>query len=209
MYDYDDTTPWSAATTSLASWVVPEAEEATPGTRPEIVPLSGEEPPPPSGGTVRDDFGAVTFDNNDGTASWTGDWVEYDVMGAGPSGGNVDIYGGELWMCDQPDSGTQPSLAREVDLSGATTATLSFDFRTESGVDWNDAVVVEVSGDGGNSYTVLETFTGITGATAGTRTYDISGFISANTRIRFRVTNLYGGYYEHFVLDYVQVEYSG
>jgi hypothetical protein len=159
--------------------------------------------------TVRDDFGAVSYSNNDGTAGWTGDWVEYDVVGTGPEAGNVDIYGGELWLCDQPDSGTQPSLAREVDLSGATSATLRFDFRTESGVDWNDAVVVEVSGDGGNSYTVLETFTDISGATSGTRAYDISGFISANTRVRFRVTNLYGGSNEHFVLDYVQIEYSG
>jgi hypothetical protein len=65
-----------------------------------------------------------------------------------------------------------------------------------------------VSGDGGNSYQVLETFTGISGATGGERKYDISGFISADTRIRFRVTSYYGGYYEHFVLDYVQVEYT-
>jgi hypothetical protein len=193
------------------TWVLPEAEEATPQPRPDTTPTPEPTPTPtpdPVSETVRDEFNAVSWNNNDGTASWTGGWIEDDVAGAGPSAGNVDVYGGELWLCDRPDTNTQPSLAREVDLSGAGTATLSFGFRTESGVDWDDAVVVEVSADGGASYTTLETFTEIVGETSESRDYDISAYISANTRVRFRVTNLYGGYWEDFVLDYVQVAFQ-
>ncbi|MBC8446939.1 MAG: S8 family serine peptidase, partial [Chloroflexi bacterium] len=167
-----------------------------------------------SGGTetVRDEFNAVSYSNNDGTQSWSGDWVEDDpeVGGEGPSAGQVRIVDGELRLDDQPDTGGEPSVGREVDLSGGVTAaTFSFDFRTSWGVDWDDAIAVEVSSDGGANYTVLETFTGIWGATWGSRSFDISGYISADTMIRFRVANKYGGSDEFFFADNIQIEYVG
>ena len=163
-------------------------------------------PPPVPTQSVRDEFNAVSFANNDGTALWEGDWTEYDVAGAGPGAGNVDVTDGEMRLRDMPDTGTQPSLAREVDLSDATTATFSFDYRTTVGVDNDDAVAVEVSSDGGASYTLIETFTGISGETSGSRLHNLSNFISADTVIRFRVSNKYGASSEYFVVDNVQIE---
>ena len=98
-------------------------------------------------------------------------------------------------------------MARTADLSEAVSATFSFDFYTTSGVDTSDRIAVEVSSDGGASYTLLETLEGYSGATNGTRSYDISGFASATTTIRFRVAELYGGSDEWFVVDNVQIEY--
>ena len=159
--------------------------------------------------TVRDDFSTRAWGNNDGSANWVGDWIEVDGSSVGPTNGNVWITGGgELRLEDRPNTGGQPSAAREVDLTGAVAATLSFDWRTTGGVDASDAVVVEVSSNGGASWTVLETFTGIVGSASGSRSYDIAAFAAADTRIRLRVTNLYGGSNESFRLDFVEVLYS-
>jgi hypothetical protein len=163
----------------------------------------------PVSGTVGDEFNAVSFSNNDGSVAWATNWIEVDGNGAGPAAGNVLISGGELSLDDNPNTGGQPSLARQADLSSAASATLSFDFRTDTGVDTSDSVVVEVSDNGGSSWTPLEDFTGFTGANSGTRSYDISTFMAANTQIRFRVNNLYGGSNEHFFVDNIQIEYCG
>ena len=41
--------------------------------------------------TVRDNFVDRLYSNNDGTVNWSGDWVEVDGQGGGPTGGNVWI----------------------------------------------------------------------------------------------------------------------
>ena len=159
--------------------------------------------------TVRDDFSTRAWNNNDGSVNWVGDWIEVDGSSIGPTNGNVWITGGgELRLEDRPNTGGQPSAAREVDLTGAVAATFSFDWRTTSGVDASDAIVAEVSSNGGASWTVLETFTGIVGSASGSRSYDIAAFASASTRVRLRVTNLYGGSNESFRLDFAEVAYT-
>ncbi|MCB1877244.1 MAG: RICIN domain-containing protein, partial [Chromatiales bacterium] len=158
----------------------------------------------------KDTFSRFSYNNNDGPDAWTGPWTEYDVAGAGPTSGNVLVGSNyKLWLDDNPDTGTQPSAARTADLSGMDTATLSFDYETHSGVDTNDAVVVEISSDGGASYTVLETFTGFSGAKYGSRSYDVSAYISSQTTIRFRVSQNYGGSYETFKVDNVKLAGEG
>lgn len=159
--------------------------------------------------TVRDDFSSRTYGNNDGTVNWSGDWIEVDAAGSGPTGGNVWITnGGELRLEDRPNTGGEPSLEREANLSGAASAIFSFNWRTTGGVDPADAVTIEVSADGGTSWSTLEVFTGYSGANSGSRAYDISAFIASNTRVRARVSNLYGGWGESFRLDFVEIAYT-
>ncbi|MGB3904703.1 MAG: S8 family peptidase [Anaerolineae bacterium] len=159
--------------------------------------------------TVRDEFNTASYGGNDGTTAWEGEWVENDAAGVGPAAGNVQIVEGELWLHDNPDTGTQPSMAREVDLSSEVTgATLSFDFSTGAGVEaYEDRIAVDVSSDGGASYTVLEIIDTINAAASGSRKYDISAHISADTMIRFRVFDRYGGPDEYFAVDNVQIDY--
>ena len=159
---------------------------------------------------VRDDFDGVSFSNNDGPDNWSGAWIEVDpeAGGAGPSAGQVRIAGGYVRLDDYPNTGGHPSVAREVDLSGATTATLRFDFDTSSGVDYDDAVTVEISSDGGANYSTLEVITGITGTTWQARSFDITAFASSETRVRFRVSNKYGGSNEYFFMNFVEIESS-
>ena len=157
---------------------------------------------------VRDDFEIKSFSNNDGPDNWSGDWIENDPEsgGAGPLAGQVQVHDGLLTLDDYPNTGGEPSAAREVDLEGAATASLSFTFATTSGVDTDDAVTVEISNDGGATWSTLEVLTGIYGAVKEERNYDISAFISSETQVRFRVSNKYGGSNELFCLFYVEIE---
>ncbi|MFN8490571.1 MAG: S8 family peptidase [Caldilineaceae bacterium] len=160
--------------------------------------------------SVYDYFDTSLFSNNGGTENWSTNWIENDPAsgGSGPSVGRVQLTGGSLRMNDAPDTGGQPSVAREANLSGAGSAKLHIVFATSYGVDPSDAVVVEVSRDGGATYTLLDTLTGITGATEQTRNYDISRFISANTRVRFRVNANYEMSDEYFDLYVVGIDYD-
>jgi len=143
--------------------------------------------------TVRDDFEDRSYSNNDGTADWVGDWIEDDVDGPGPTDGNVQIRNnGRLRLRERPDTGTEPSLAREANLLGATIATLNFDWDLRR-VETDDSVVIEISSNGGPDWTVLEDFTGLTGTKSGSRSFDITAFAAVDTQIRFRVNNGYDG----------------
>ena len=161
--------------------------------------------------TVRDNFEVRQWNNNDGTVNWSGNWIEVDGASTPPSPTNGNVWitnGGELRVEDQPNTGGQPSAARQVNLAGATSATLSFDWRTTNGVDNSDSVIVEVSANGGASWTTLENFTGLSGSNSGSRAYNITPYAAANTQVRIRVNNLYGGGGESFRLEFIEIDYQ-
>ena len=111
-------------------------------------------------------------------------------------------------MADRPDSGTQPSLAREVDLSSAIAAKLSFDYHTTTGVDASDAVIIEISSDGGATYTPLQTYTGIVGEFWSSGHFDISAFVSARPEFASRLRAIMEVTSKNFIIDNVQVAYA-
>ncbi len=89
---------------------------------------------------------------------------------------------------------------------------VSFDFASGSGVDAlvapassGDSIAFEVSSNGGTSYTVLEEFADISGAVTGSRSYDVTDFIAANTRFRFHITMRYAAVNEYYEVDNFQV----
>ncbi len=159
---------------------------------------------------MRDEFTSSSFENSQGTASWATPWWENDPLanGAGPLLGQVQVVNGALRLDDAPDTGGQPSAARIADLSSASSATLTFNYATSVGVDPTDVVVLEISSNGGNQFTVLDTFVNILGASSGNRSYDISSFISSSTTIRFRVSSYYGVSDEFFTVDNLEISYS-
>jgi len=157
---------------------------------------------------VRDEFTTASFSGSYGNSPWKGDWIEFDAAGAGSTTGNVTISNGELLLADRPDTGTQPSMTREADLSSAIAAIFSFDYHTTTLVDADDAVVVEISRDDGLTFTVLQTYTGINGDVWDSGHFDISRYLGTDTQIRFRVLANYGGDAEYFVVDNVQIAYA-
>jgi peptidase C25-like protein len=162
-----------------------------------------------TGNTVRDNFGTNAYTNQDGNQNWSTNWTETNDDGSATAG-DIRVTGGELRIGNN-GGGTAPSIARQANLSASglnlTTAFLSFSYRTSGNLEAGDTLVVEVSSNGGTTFSTLETFTD---DSTGTRNYDISSFIAANTQVRFRVT---GGYNdnssaannEFFFADNVQI----
>ena len=182
---------WAILSDIDNGWDMNSSEHGTSSLRPL---LTVDYSAPPLSGTIADDLASNDFTGNSGTVNWSGDWIEVDgTVGAG--GGNVQVTGGELVLSGPPTSADGPSAAREADLSGATYASLSFDYRTGSGVEAGDPdrVVLEISNNGGSTWNTLENFDTFTGATSGSRSYDISAYIAADTQVRFRGDNGYGG----------------
>ncbi|RME55372.1 MAG: hypothetical protein D6790_16040, partial [Caldilineae bacterium] len=103
------------------------------------------------------------------------------------------------------DASSNARAEREVNLTGAVTATLSFDWFVLGGVETVDTAVVEMSSDGGQSYTVIHTYTNFTAATSGHSEFDITPYISANTRVRFRIAQEFFGSDEYFKVDNVTI----
>ena len=159
--------------------------------------------------TVRDDFSVVDYGNNNGSASWAGPWVESGDDNQ-PDSGQVQITGGVLRLDNQDylsDGNYEERVVRAADLSGAMSATLSFDFQLLGILEADDRARVQVSSDGGGDWDNLETFHG-DGLGSGSRSYDISGYATADTQIRFRIANGFGGGGEFFAVDNVEIAYS-
>lgn len=169
------------------------------------------------GATFEDLFSTRAYTNNDGSVSFTGAWTEVnDLAGGGATGGDIQVTtGGALRISNSTDPSpftNQPSIWRETNLAAYTSATVSFDFVTGIGVDplvapvqAGDSIAFEVSSNGGTSYTVLEEFADINGAVAASRSYDVTEFIAANTRFRFRITMRYAAANEYFEVDNFRV----
>lgn len=157
-----------------------------------------------TGNTVRDNFGTAAYTNNDGNNNWSGAWNESDGGGGGAATGAIRITGGELRLQDGV-VGT-PNIEREADLQGSPglnmgMAFLTFDYRTSNNLENGDQISVQVSGNGGGSWTTLETFSN---DSSGSRSYDITGFIANNTRVRFLLVGGYNGA-EFFYVDNLEI----
>ena len=136
-------------------------------------------------GTFRDEFNAREYSNSDGTLLWATDWEE--------TGESTDPTGGDIRIDDDTsdyqlqvrDDGQ--TVMREADLSTAGSATLSFDYRRENLSGSGDYVAVEVSYNGGSSWTELDRFAGTAtdGSYISTDYLLDENLLSANTRIRF------------------------
>ncbi|HJY77841.1 MAG TPA: DUF4347 domain-containing protein, partial [Burkholderiales bacterium] len=117
---------------------------------------------------VRDTFTAASYANNDGTASWSTSWVDAD---GNPAAGNIRVTGGELVL--STFLGTE-SVYRQVDLSGASGASLSFSYDNQLGL--LGTVSLQASNDGGATYSTLATFSSGANTGSGTYTADLGGY---------------------------------
>ncbi len=138
--------------------------------------------------TLRDDFNTVSYVNNDGSMPWSTGWIETGDYN-GPSGGNVtvevDIICPVLLnRCVEfdGDTGLNSTLEREMDLSGVTSATLTFDYKLDHS---SAEYTLDVSSDGGAAWTTLRTYSN---AINSSDSVDLTPYASASTRIRFRLS---------------------
>ncbi len=153
--------------------------------------------------TVQDTFSSTSYSNNNGTQSWSTSWTETDASGGGASGGDVRINSSQLRI-DTDTVGN--AISRGVNLSNATSATLTFNYTNS--LTGADRIEMRVSTDGGTNYQTLSNgiFSNAANTGSGTASFDLSGHMSANTRIQFVVTGTGGG--ERLYVDNVQVSYN-
>src|SRR5690349_4204464 len=112
-----------------------------------------------TGNTVLDQFGTNAYTNNNGNNNWTGNWVENDGGGGGATGGAILVTGGWLRISDNV-TGT-PDIYREADLLGTpglnmSMAFLTFNISSSANLEDADQISVQISNNGGGSYTTLE-----------------------------------------------------
>jgi hypothetical protein len=152
-------------------------------------------------GTVRDEFSAVAYNENDGTQNWDNDWQERGEAD-GPTNGKMRVVAdaqcaaGNCFQFGGGGGGPSTEVSGEVDLSGAASVTLAFSYRR--GVGGNGGTIkVEASNNGGTSWTTLQTYT-MNGNDASQvpQTFDLTPYIASNARVRFvRTGNVKRLYY--------------
>jgi hypothetical protein len=175
-------------------------------------------------GSVEDQFNERAYNLNSGTSNWPTNWIENENgdYTSSPTTGEIQIKcdpaisdgNYRLFLSDDDnESGPADTIQRTADLSGATTATLTFDYRLQIAAgDPSDVVKIWASADGSNF-----TLVGQVGATGYGSfvdsdyhqfSVDISNYISGTTTIRFSVDDgVDDG--DLFFVDNVRIASSG
>jgi uncharacterized repeat protein (TIGR01451 family) len=164
-------------------------------------------------GNNADNFDAASYayDNSDGSEDWTTyPWVETEGGAAGPSDGDIRITGGELRINNRAHwnegAGESSSIERRLVIpADANKALLTFDYRSDGVLETNDEVYIQISGDGGSSYTTLASYAQDVNGSA---SFELGAYLGSDTRIRFSTNEVYGGIDEFFYVDNVTIAYS-
>ena len=157
--------------------------------------------------TVLDRCEVASFSNNNGTVNWAASWVEIGESNGASSGyvrnRYLDLSGYRMRI-----SSDSRGASRQADLSGCSRAEFSFSYR-RSGLDnTNDYVTVEVSPNGGATWTRLVRFDGSGNDSAYVAAvYDITAYASANTQIRF-LSSTALGVSDYLYLDDIQILFT-
>ncbi len=167
------------------------------------------EPPGNCDGTYRDEFNLTDFAGSDGTINWGSvPWTEVGESD-GETSGDIritnDTSNYQLRTRDNQNGGE--GVEREADLSGATTATLSYEYRRDGLDNSNDYTAVSVSSNGAaGPWTELTRHQGGgSDSSYVSISHNISSFISANTAIRFQTSSNMGNN-DTVWFDNIQIE---
>jgi len=145
--------------------------------------------------TFRDEFNAIAYNNNNGTAAWSTNWLEINESDGANNGDEAVVTNLSSYVLRiQDNDGSGEGVQRGADLSAYTAASLSFQYRRDALDNANDYVTIAVSRNGGSSWTELGRFAGPTNDSNYVNwSMDITTYISSNTRIRFLSSPSLGG----------------
>ncbi|MDO6855291.1 Calx-beta domain-containing protein [Cellulophaga lytica] len=148
--------------------------------------------------TYLDRFSNVSYSNNNGSSNFSTNWIETGDSNNGPTSQYIRISSNRLefyyiW---------QETIRRSVNLNGAATAVLSFNWQAISLTNGR-SLGIQVSNNGGASYTTIATING--NNNAGTFSQDISGFISATTTVRFAKSGSNWNNNDYALIDNFQI----
>ncbi|MBD2748014.1 cadherin-like domain-containing protein [Microvirga sp. BT688] len=106
-------------------------------------------------GTYADNFSLQDYTNSTGTVGWTGAWTEGGDEAGGATAGDILVSDGRLRFAVGIDGGE--TIQRSINLAGATSATLSFNYE---GVNLDSGENVVVEAFNGSAWQVLGTLGG-------------------------------------------------
>lgn len=159
------------------------------------------------GGTYLDQFNTNgSGAGSDGTKNWSSPWTEIgETNGFGSA--NVYVTSNRLRI-NGNGATSQIGAQRTANLSGATSATLTFSYAKNNFNNNNHWVVLEISSSPTGTFTQLAQYVG-SGNTSGTASFDISAYISANTTIRFlESTNANMATNRYMTFDDIQITFE-
>jgi Ca2+-binding RTX toxin-like protein len=158
-------------------------------------------------GNFGDNFNGPSYDNSTGTIDWAGGWTEGGGETTSATAGDIQIDGGRLRFIAGIDGGE--TIQRSINLAGASSATLSFNYEADN-LDTGENVVVEAFN--GTTWDVLGT---LGGNTSNTFTAPLN---ASHTAIQFRAvgsfeTGTFGSTSsalgaENFYIDNVSINFS-
>ena len=164
---------------------------------------------------VSDNFPNVSYSQNSGSQNWSGNWTEVgesDGTSAGIARVRSDLCtSGNCLRLGVPSGNSAQNYSnrgvfRETDLSGATSATLSFVYRR--GVNQgSQTIVLSISNNGGSSWTNLQSYVvNSTNTSPVTASFDILAYATNNTQVRFLASgnNAVAGMY----IDDINISYQ-
>lgn len=141
-------------------------------------------------GNFRDDFTSGAYTGNQGSLTWTGNWLE---VGEADGAGSGKLSVTSALQCTsakclqiRKDIATVVSLSRELNLANAVTATLTYSYNRTFTLVGGGAVTLQISKDGGATYTALKSYAlDVIDVFPVAESIDISDYATAQTRIRF------------------------
>ncbi|MGI9586127.1 MAG: hypothetical protein ACR2N7_11115, partial [Acidimicrobiia bacterium] len=144
--------------------------------------------------TFRDNFTSISYSGNNGSLNWSGSWQEWGESNGATSGSvqvaTSDRCSGGSGNCLRigSDGGalSNHGASRTADLTNAISATLSFGYRRQIQGQVSGSVTVQVSSNGGSSWTTLTTISFSGPQKASTAAFDIGEYTGSNTVVRFR-----------------------
>ncbi len=141
--------------------------------------------------TYRDEFTNVSYTGNNGTGTWAGGWVEDDVGGTDPSNGSIEAKSDGHCFDDKclymGQAGYNASVWRAVDLTGASSAQLTFKYERHKHGSGSGAIHLSVFN--GIGWTALATYPlSIDDNSSQNASFDLTPYIAAGTIIKFEQT---------------------
>ena len=134
----------------------------------------------------RDEFASQAYNLSVGSINWASSpWTEEDDDNSASSG-TIYVNTTEDELRFRENSAANDAIRRTADLSGRTHATLSFTLDGNN-IDPSpdDDIRVQISSDGGSTWDNLGTYSSANDPNGVTVAFDISGYIAANTTVRF------------------------
>ncbi|MGI9606029.1 MAG: SdrD B-like domain-containing protein, partial [Acidimicrobiales bacterium] len=145
-----------------------------------------------SAATFTDDFESNSFTG--GTGAWTSNWLEIGESN-GPNSGDIRTMtdGGDRSLRVRDNDNGGEGVRRNLDLSGFTTASLTFDYRPSGLDNSNDRISVDVLDSNGTTWTEIAFFEGpLSSSTYSSLTLSLDTHLHS-TAIRFLTSSTTGG----------------